>query len=490
MMRAAPSRWRLIPLLLITFWLGARSLDSDSIWLDEYFSIYDAGGGAYGPLSPADIWARVATRNPWHAPGYFTLLGGWGAAVGWEPAALRAFSLLFGVLTVAGTYRLGVDLVSRRVGLYAAVVLGTSAFFVYYLHEIRMYTLVAFLVVMALIVYARLLRVPQANRALWLGWLACLVAVLYAHYLTLIPMAGLAVYHLVFAPKNRRWWHITGIAALAFALFLPWLPSLLAGVGLAAEADTLHDRAIGTRHLLQLLATLFGNGSLLLPVLSLLPALLARGRGARFLWVVTIVAILVVSVLNELFQIIPVTRIRYLLSLWALLALLVALGIDRLRRVPLLASALLAVWVVSGVYNVGNSQFFVETPSAPYVFPLHAIDDALREDGLPGDFVVNYLSDGMASITYDRTADFYYRRRGMAFDNVEPKGSPEAQTAEHAEALERLSAHDRVWLAYVPRDARSNMAVFMALLEEDYRRCEVVLDAPDLRLELYARRSC
>jgi len=119
----------LVPLLLLTTWLGARWLNADAIWHDEYWSLFNAGGAQYGPLTPAQIWERISLYDAPQAPGYYLLLGGWGSLVGWSAFADRALSLLFGVLAVAWAYRLGRDLVSARVGLYAGAVLGTSAFF-------------------------------------------------------------------------------------------------------------------------------------------------------------------------------------------------------------------------------------------------------------------------------------------------------------------------------------------------------------------------
>ena len=34
----------LVPLILLATWIGMRGLDIDSLWLDEYLSIYHAGG--------------------------------------------------------------------------------------------------------------------------------------------------------------------------------------------------------------------------------------------------------------------------------------------------------------------------------------------------------------------------------------------------------------------------------------------------------------
>src|SRR5215216_3120094 len=115
--------WWLIPLMLLVFWLGARGLNADPIWSDEYYSIYSAGLGPFGPLTPAGIWERIAGYDPWHTPGFFTLLNLWGRLVGGNPPALRALAMLLALLALAWTYRLGRDVMTPRAGLYAALVM-------------------------------------------------------------------------------------------------------------------------------------------------------------------------------------------------------------------------------------------------------------------------------------------------------------------------------------------------------------------------------
>ena len=476
----------LVPVLLLSFWLGVRSLDSDAIWLDEYFSIYDSGAGPYGPLTPAQIWTRVAERNPWHAPGFFIALSGWGRLVGYEPAPLRAFSLLLGVLTIATTYQLGRTLVSRRVGLYAAALLATSAFFIYYEHEIRMYTLIAFMTVATLLVYFRLLRARgRPHLLLWLAWFGCIVAVLYIHYLAAVPLVALGLYHLLFAPKNRRWWQMTGVVVLGGLAFLPWGQNLLSGLGLAAEAEALHNRALSTRRLLELMGTLFGNGTLLVVGFFAALAPTYRRRGAPTVWFLALVPLGLFVVFNRLAEIIPETRIRYLLSLWPLFALVVAVGLAQLRRWWPLPVVGLAIWAALGLSSVNNPDFVSMLASAHYVFPLHEIDDVMRAEAFPGDAVIYVLSDDMAKITYERQADYYTRWRGLSAIFVEPRAADAERADMRAAVLGALAGREYVWLAYVPADAPTALSAFEAALAAQWTLCETVVATSDLRIDLY-----
>ena len=77
-------------------------------------------------------------------------------------------------MALALTYRLGRDHFTPRVGLYATAALGLSAFFIQYLHELRMYSLVALLTVSTLWLYSRVIRRSHEPSA-W-EWLALFLA--------------------------------------------------------------------------------------------------------------------------------------------------------------------------------------------------------------------------------------------------------------------------------------------------------------------------
>ncbi|NOG50301.1 MAG: hypothetical protein HND48_13400 [Chloroflexi bacterium] len=102
-------RWMpVIGLLLLAAWLAARWLSYDLPFVDEWWSIFKSGGDIYGPLAPWEVWSRIVTVDPGGmGAGYYIALGGWQALVGSTPLAVRAYSLLMGVLAVAVTYRMG-----------------------------------------------------------------------------------------------------------------------------------------------------------------------------------------------------------------------------------------------------------------------------------------------------------------------------------------------------------------------------------------------
>ena len=51
----------------------------------------------------------------------------------------------------------------------------------------------------------------------------------YTHYYAMMIGGAIALYHLLFAPKNREWWRVTLMGIGVLILFLPWVRVLIRG---------------------------------------------------------------------------------------------------------------------------------------------------------------------------------------------------------------------------------------------------------------------
>ena len=496
---ASPTLWLPVVLfLLLATWLGARELATDSIWNDEFYSIHDAGGPPYGPITPPEIWERVATRNAWHTPGFFVMLSGWGAAVGWQPPALRAFSLLAGLLGIAWTYRLGRALTGPRSALYAVAILSTSAFFVHYLHELRMYAWFIPLTTFTFWVYLRILKRPRPHPLEWLGLLVGTLGLLYIHYFAALPLAALMLYHLLFAPKSRRWWGVVATLGLAGLLFLPWLHNLMIGLGLAADSEQLHEIALGPVEALERLVTLFGNGYAVLTLAGLVFAGLAlwrRARGAGRVWFFAVVTLAAILLTNGVLEIMHGGRVRYLVSVWPLLALVIGLGIRQLRRLPrpygaLATTLFLGVWAALGIQASVTPAFAANIDGGSTVFPVHRLVPVLDEVVQPDDVLFSFLPDGAPFWAYarnDEITGFYFNGLPVRSVTGRTTQSPAAQEVETQDEVDQIGDALRFWLVSRPSFTNSNLPVVMARLGEDYAQCRTLHDETDLRVELYTR---
>lgn len=496
--RAASWGWLLVVgLLLGATWLGARDLNADALWNDEFYSIHDAGGPPYGPISPAEIWTRVATRNAWHTPGFFIILSGWGRLVGWEPPALRALSLLAGLLGIAWTYRLGRRLVGPRAALYGVAILGPSAFFVHYLHELRMYAWFIPLTTFTLWVYLRIIQRPRPHPLEWLGLLVGTLGHLYMHYFAALPLIGLMLYHLLFVPKNRRWWAVVATLGLAGLLFLPWLRNLLIGLELAADSEQLHEVALSPVQALEQLVLLFGNGLWWLTLAGLAAggvAVWRRARGAWRIWFFALLTVIAILTTNAVLEIMHEGRVRYLLSVWPLLALVVGAGIAQLMRqrpVGTVAGAALVVgWMASGVVASVTPSFASDIDGGSIVFPLHRIEPVLDEIVQPDDIIFSYIPDGAPFWSYARNDEItmmYFN--GLPVESVTGRTTmnPDAQDVETQDEIDQIGDALRFWLVQRPGFPNQKLPVVMDRLSEDYTQCRTLHQEADLQIDLYVR---
>ena len=460
-----------VPIVLLMFWLGARSLNADSIWYDEYWSIYDSGGAPFGPLSPVEVWNGIATRNPQQGPTFYITLNLWSDLVGSTPFAGRAMSLMFGVLATAWTYRLGRDTVSPRVGLYAAAVMATSAFFIHYLHELRGYTMVALVTCVTLWAYWRVITAKKVGRRPQILLLASVTFSLYLHYLTAITFAAIGLYHLVFVRKDWRWWRVVILMGLGGALFLPWIPNLVTGMGVKRRYPW-DDPATP---LIPSMLQVFGNGLPILVIAAVLLAVLQRGRGARMLCFVTIAAIAITFILNYEFRF---HRVRYLLADWPLLALVVALGIAWLARTRLKPVLALGVWMAVGLWATASPDF-ISPFTGDADFPFNVAAAELRPRVQPGDVVVFNMPEGVKTWLRYEVAHYY-------LTGVDVRVTLFGVDSWYDQAMQFLQQSPlRLWIAY--EQPTRLMNAFEDAMPAPYQRCPAVPTQSSVQLELYAR---
>jgi hypothetical protein len=487
-----PYWWWLVPLLLLAAWLGFRGLNADAIWYDEWLSVYYAGGAQYGPISIPEIWARVAERSTW-PPGFQTMLGGWGALVGWSNLAARMLPLLVGLLAIAWMYRLGRDTVSRRAGLAAAVFIGGSAFFAYYLHELRGYTLYALFSAMLLWAYWRLLH-GRVSLATQLTFLVGVVGVLYTHYFAALAAVAVGLYHLLFVRKNRAWWRVPILMVVGAVLFLPWAQ---VAFSTASDALTNEERRIVPLHAGELFATLlygFSNGIVALVVVLALASLLAWRRYRRALllawvWLACVLGIALLA--NERLRVI--FHIRHLMAVWPALALVCALGVEALARRGVRPLVVLGLWLAVGVWVALDPAFINNLPGQERTLnwdDLSAALDVVRRESTDEDDVLLYHVDlpGREWLQ-EPVVDYYSEPLGLRHNQLEEIPGLQPNDDYFWQLIGWLDGAPHVWMVTLP-DVPSpyHLDEFARVMAIDYAFCRRPIEREGLTLDLYARQ--
>ena len=199
--------------------VALRFFVRSDLWLDEALSVNIAR------LPVGDI--PGALRHDGAPPLYYVLLHFWMRLFGTGDVAVRALSGVFSVATLPVLYVAGKRIADRRVGLAAVLIAASSPFANHYATETRMYSLVAFIVVVGYLAVTSALERPSVPRLV--GVALASAALMYTHYWSFYLLAAVGAWLLFRARRTRRPPYVRVVAAMAAGavLFLPWVPTFL-----------------------------------------------------------------------------------------------------------------------------------------------------------------------------------------------------------------------------------------------------------------------
>lgn len=450
----------IVGLLLFAAAMSAPHLDGDGFWLDEWWSQYSAGAPVFGTESSLIvIWNRQAVEDPYNLPGYPWLVALWGSIVGWTEAASRVLPWMLGLLAIATVARVGADLGGVRLGIATALVASTSAWLLYYMHELRTYTLIAFLTAFLLLLYQRALRRPD-QLLLHAGIALCCGGLLYSHYFATFPIVALALLHLTELTHRRpdkTWWRITLAMGAGMITLLPWLTTSLAAMQSMASQQRVTMTPERLWELTNTIIVLFSSGN---PIAFVLFAALSlshpRARRFASIAAVTLALSLLASV------IFAIGEARYAYALLPLLALLGGFGIASFMRrgVPL---ALFAALLVANTLITANSpdlwHRMQHTPPQPFrelarhFAPLLSTNEHL---------VYILSSDADSRGVHEAPFHFYIDPIGASGDlSTLSHPTAEAAIAELTHVVDHESA---IWVARDSRESASDSLLLDAMM--------------------------
>ncbi len=480
----------LLPLLLAAV-LSIPQLDDDAFTGDEPKSLFVAGRHPDGPHTLAGVAEAVARWSSEQALGWPLLLFIQGRIAGWSEPAIRLLSVLAGLLTVALVARAGRDLFTPPVGILAALLLASSAWFQAYMINARAFTLVALLATLCLWCYWRIALRPGApGAASQAGLLLGATALLYLHYVASLLLPALGLFHLLFGPRRRRWWRPLLLLAAAALLAAPQLPVFLSGMQRTVTNERLRDGALNAAGLLAGFLRLLGNNlllpspllaevlALLVPLALLALGLLHRRKGhapgaAWMLGFVSLTMLTTLMAINVLARFMEETRIRYLMPLWPMCALLAGAGLWRLagrwRRPALL---LLALWLIAGVW-LSRSADYRYVSGFFFRSDLHHVYREVHRHMPPDDFLIIERLTGYLDWRRLYTASL---ARPYGYLNLEGEAVLSELTADPA-------GRPWFWLLY---RSPERAAVQEAAAGQGWIPCEQAFDAWGFSLERHA----
>jgi len=188
-----------------------------SLRLDEAQSLFQTNRDVAGMLN--------LVAQDVHVPFYHILLHFWQVLFGQDIFVARMLSLVFFVGTILMTYLLATYALGRRsVGLFAALLVTISPFMNWYGSEARMYTMLAFMTVLHVYFFVKVLRVGGASN--WILWTIAAIMGLYTHYFFIFVLVSEFIAMLILRKKFAGAHPIRSIiiyGAVAGLSLIPWL---------------------------------------------------------------------------------------------------------------------------------------------------------------------------------------------------------------------------------------------------------------------------
>jgi hypothetical protein len=434
--------------LLAAFLVSTIHLRTDSFWNDEAWT-------AWAVRSPylADTLARV--RADVHPPLYFLILYGWVGVAGESVYAIRLLSVLFGMIGLAATYAVARRLFDARTGVYAALLLGASSFFVYYTREARMYTLLLALASLSTWAYLAWRDGPTLRRTLL--YALSMAALLYTHY----AGALIAITHLIHlllvrprAWKRANWLRFPLPYGLAALLYLPWLPIFLSQMKANPNGPLAIPVKTDWAAVAALVLILTGGSWALMaaPLALAIPRL--RRDGAKILLLLLWLLLTPAALLALNAWAAPVYQVRYSIAMLPAGALILAWGLRNItlprrltlrngRMIPLqmLASVALLAWILYIQLTIYPDLWPGKPPWGPTIAAMVDVRKPLEP-------TITDIADYSPTAYYDRQL---HLRQGISLDL-----SWRLHTAEEAFQIANLFRNEpSVWVALPVNTAKS-----------------------------------
>lgn len=208
----------IVPIACAIIFMGLCMIGlRNSIWFDEAYSAYLIRGNF------SDIWNLTAIDV--HPPIYYFCLKVWSLFFGTSDVALRFMSVFFGALSIIFMFHLLKRWFDVKVSSVATFFLSLSPMFIRYGQEMRMYTLVFFIVVLA--TYVLELALDTKKTRYYILYAILIALGMWTQYLTAIAWLAHIIYYMV--TRRGKIWDkkFLGTYALAVVLFIAWIPFFL-----------------------------------------------------------------------------------------------------------------------------------------------------------------------------------------------------------------------------------------------------------------------
>lgn len=493
-----PLVWLSLILLLGTS-LRFYALGTKNYWLDEIFTITEAQQSTQQLLTSGRLDQPVA---------YFLPFQAWIQFFGTSEVSTRAFSTLAGIGAIVLIYWVGREVFGKSVGLWSAFLLAISEFQIGFSQEARFYTLFELLSLLSFLFFILALK---KQKALYFAiYVVASSLMLYSHTFGVFILAAQNLFFLLRIQKYRKllrpWLISQGGSALALlpSLYLfifgmeqvgENIASNLAGNPVPSFIEpfhTLYRFVLPLRHT-RSWAVFFANYALAFSLLaagvwfslrrarksffSTTREIFATGRGIpdQTDWLLLLGCWLIIPILFPFIF----SRLlggsfyadRYTLSAAPALYLLLAFGLEKLRKlVPATVSIIAILILVAPSLSLYYQEEVYQQwrAAAQYV-----------EANSSGNEVLVFVPEGTQEI-YIKSFNWYYTG---PLESCGLKSSPETASSISTALLHCISGHPRFWVIKV--DPVGTNDPYQAFFTSNPANLHLLKEGPFLRVTVY-----
>ncbi len=484
-------QWHLIVcvlVLLVVSYLSFQQLDLYVVSHVEFKSLFNAGAMATESYSVFDVYDAVVTYSAQHTPGFFMLLHTWGNLFSWDVAIARIPAIFAGLLSLAMMYRLARDFVAPIGGVFAIVLLASSAFYAFYIPQIRMYPFLLLFNMVTLWLYLRILYQQRNVKPYDYAALFLMSALsLWIHIFSVVFLGMLGVYHLLFVSKTKRWWWVSVWVTVAVVLISPYYLVIISGIDRVVEMNEV--RQIYLVETIQLWLTFFLNGSpvfALICVVGILIGIMQKTIRLRLYMLLGVIYLLIVGLMAQFTPIIAPSVMRYFISGWIPMIMLIVVGLVALIRLNQVFGLVIIIPIIAGWgFNMNTDwELYLDGRYGPYLrSPIHTIArDVLEQSHVPS--VIGYNSFEIY-LTYEDNIS--YSQGQYFFDD---QGIPFTVVSDEATFTDTVNLQTinepTIWVFYKQsRISDKRLAVLDNVMTVSYELCETQSVGVDSAIRKY-----
>jgi len=216
--------------LLLIIAIGAvlrfYKIDYQSLWIDEIYSMLQASP----EKSFTGIYKTLRESDP-HPPLYYFSLHVFLSVFGDTSLVARIFSALCGVAGIVAIFYLGKELLNKKVGLIATIIVSVNYFHIYYSQEARMYSLMFLTTTVSFLYLSKFIKNSSKRNLILYSIFSALM--IYTQFFSLFTLFAqyLILLYFVIRPYNTtsKKFLIQSICAglITFFIYIPAIPIFL-----------------------------------------------------------------------------------------------------------------------------------------------------------------------------------------------------------------------------------------------------------------------